>query len=82
MECTLYIDKPAYALKIIIIKFHIKKTKIGVFHTFIIGHNRTYAASLRRKKPRAVQHQSLLRMVSLIALGQKTIRSYNLTELF
>ena len=37
MECTLYIDKPAYALKIIIIKFHIKKTKIGVFHTFIIG---------------------------------------------
>ena len=38
MECTLYIDKPAYALKIIIIKFHIKKTKIDVFHTqFIIG---------------------------------------------
>ena len=37
MECSLYIDKPAYALKIIIIKFHIKKTKIGVFHTLIIG---------------------------------------------
>ena len=37
MECTLYIDKPAYALKIIIIKFHIKKNKFGVFHTFIIG---------------------------------------------
>ena len=37
MECTLHIDKPAYALKIIIIKFHIKKTKIESLSHFHNG---------------------------------------------
>ena len=74
MESTLYIDTPAYALKIIIIKFHIKKTKIGVFHTFIIGLTNIRIFTEAEETARSAA-PSLLRMASLIAPGQKTIRS-------
>ena len=74
MESTLYIDKPAYALKIIIIKFHIKKTKIGVFHTFIIGLTNIRIFT-EAEETAGSAAPSLLRMASLISPGQKTIRS-------